>query len=73
MALPHPQSRKEHKRNDDISNTGCVCWKYVKRAINIPEYRYAEDEVNAANNCTFGGIFHDSIPPLTIFEPPAAG
>src|SRR5580692_9671839 len=60
MALPHPQSRKEHQRNDDEANTGGVCWKLFKRTINIAEYRNAKENVNAANNRTFGGFFHDS-------------
>jgi len=59
MALPHPQSRKEHQRNDDKPNTGGVCWQLFERTINITEYRNAEDDVNTANNRADGGIFHD--------------
>jgi hypothetical protein len=59
MAFPHPKSRKEHDGNDDEPNSGRVLWNCIKRAINITEYRNAKDDVNPANNRTYGGIFHD--------------
>src|SRR6266550_8071014 len=59
MAFPHPKSRKEHYRYDDKPNTGGVFWNFFKRTIDITEYRNAKDDVNPANNRTFGGIFHD--------------
>src|ERR1700730_12543402 len=59
MPFPHPQSRKDHYRNDDKPNTAGVLRKFFKRAINIAEYRNAEDDVNPAINRTFGGVFHD--------------
>jgi hypothetical protein len=59
MALPHPQSRKDHYRNGDIPNNGSVVWKFFKRTINIAGYRNAKDDVNPAKNRTFGGIIHD--------------
>jgi len=59
MAFPHPQSRKDHYRNKDKPSSGGVVWNFVKRTINIAEYRNTKDEVNPANNRTFGGIFHD--------------
>jgi hypothetical protein len=59
VAFPHPQSRKDHYRNEDIPSFGGVIWKFFKRTIDIAEYRNAEDEVNPAKNRTFGGLFHD--------------
>src|SRR5260370_8538077 len=59
MAVTHPKSRKKHDMNDDKPNTGGVRWNFLKRTINITEYRNAKDDVNRAKNRTFGGIFHD--------------
>ena len=58
MALPHPQSRKDHYRKEDIPSCGGVVGKSFKRTIDIAEYRNAKDDVNPAKNRTFGGIFH---------------
>ena len=60
MAFPHPQSRKNKRRNEDQPSGGGVVWNLVKRAINVAEYRNAKDEVNPAKNRTcrsFGGGF----------------
>ena len=59
MAFPHPKSRKEHYRKEDKPNSGGVIWYFFKRTINIPDYRNAKDDVNPAENRTFGGVFHD--------------
>src|SRR4030095_8991153 len=59
IAFPHPESRKEHYRNDDKPNLIGVLWNFFKRTINVAQYRNAKDDVNPAKNRTFGGIFHD--------------
>jgi hypothetical protein len=59
MALPHPQSRKDDSGKEDKPSCGGVVWKFFKRTINITEYRNAKDDVNPAENRTFGGIIHD--------------
>jgi hypothetical protein len=59
MTFPHPQPRKDHDRDEDKSGTECVTWKLIKWAIDIAEYRNAEDEVNPAKNRTLGSFFHD--------------
>ena len=59
MAFPHPKSRKHHYRKEDEPNSRGVIWYLVKRTINITDYRNADDDVNPANNRTFGGLFHD--------------
>src|SRR4030095_11401318 len=77
MAFPHPQSRKGNYRNGDIPNYGCVVWKFLKRTINITDYRNAKDDVNPAKNRTLGGILHMLILqylsvenlPHTFFDP----
>src|SRR5258707_1084895 len=58
MAFPHPQSRKDHYRKEDIPSWGGIVWKFFKRTINIPEYRNAKDDVNPSKNRTLGGIIH---------------
>jgi hypothetical protein len=59
MAFPHPESRKDKRRQEDKPNPKGVIWNLFKRAINIAEYRDAQDKVYAAKNRTFGGIIHD--------------
>src|SRR5579864_2267505 len=58
MAFPHPQARKDRDRNEHKPSRGGVVWNFVKRTVDIAEYRNAEDEVNPAKNRTFGDIFH---------------
>ena len=50
VAFPHPQSRKDHCRNEDKPSSRGVARKFVKRTINITEYRDAKDDVNPAKN-----------------------
>jgi len=64
MAFPHPKSRKENYRKEDIPNSRGVIWNLFKRAIYITDYRNTKDDVNPAKNGTFGGFFH-----LTLFAP----
>src|SRR6266849_1326407 len=59
MAFPHPQSRKDNYRHEDKPSSGGIVWDLFKRTINITEYRNAKDNVNPANDRTFGGLFHD--------------
>ena len=48
MAFPHPQSRKDNYRKGDIPNNGAVVWKLFKGAINVTDYRNAEDDVGSS-------------------------
>jgi hypothetical protein len=70
MALPHPQSRKDHYWKEHKPSCGGVVWEFFKRTINITEYRNGKDHVNPAENRTFGGIFHDLIcaPAIGVLE-----
>ena len=68
MAFPHPKSRKYHYWKGDKPSCGGVVWKPFKRAIDITEYRNAEDDVNPAKNRTFGNIFHDWCDPPSIHD-----
>src|SRR6266566_627781 len=61
MAFRHPHSRKDNYRKGDKPNNGGVIWKLFKGTINVTNYRNAEDDVNRAENRTFGGVSH-SIP-----------
>jgi hypothetical protein len=61
MAFPHPQSRKDHYRNEDKPSSGSIVWNLVKWTIDITEYRNGKDDVNPAKNRTFGGLFHISL------------
>jgi hypothetical protein len=58
MAFPHPQSRKDHYRKEDIPSWRGIARKFFKRTINITEYRNAKDDVNPAKNRALGGIIH---------------
>ena len=58
MAFPHPQSRKDQRRQEDKPNPKSVFRNFFERAINITEDRDAQDKVNAAKNRAFGGIIH---------------
>ena len=59
MAFPHPQSRKDNYRNGDKPNNGGVVWNFLKRTINITDYRNGTDDMNPAKNRTFDGVIHD--------------
>src|ERR1700746_598322 len=54
VAFPHPQSRKDHDRNENKPSRRGVVWNFIERTIDIAEYRNAEDGVNPAKNRTFG-------------------
>src|SRR6266849_10181722 len=56
MAFPHPQSRKDHYRKEDKPSCGGIVWKFLKRTINIAEYRNGKDEVNPAKNRGLEGM-----------------
>ena len=58
VAFPHPQSRKNHYRKEDIPSWGSIVWKFFKRTINITEYWNAKDDVNPAKNRTLGDSIH---------------
>ena len=59
MALPHPQSRKDHYRNEEKPSWRGVTGNFVKRTVDVAEDRNGKDEVNPANNRTFGGVLHN--------------
>jgi len=59
MAFPHPQSRKNHDRKEDIPSWRGIAWKFFKRTIDITDDRNGKDEVNPSKNRPFGGFFHD--------------
>jgi hypothetical protein len=50
MALPHPQTGKDHDRNEDIPGTRGVLRKFVEWTVDVTEYRDAEDQVNPSEN-----------------------
>src|SRR6266516_930343 len=56
MAFPHPQSRKDHYRKEDKPSCGGIVWKFVKRTINITEYRNGKDNVNPAKDRGLEGM-----------------
>ena len=60
MAFPHPQSRKDHDRNEDKSSPEGIVRKSLKRTIDIAEYRNSRDNVNPAKNRTCGSLTHNS-------------
>ena len=58
MAFPHPQSRKDYYRKEDIPSWPGIVWKFFKRTIDIAEYRNAKDDVNPAKNQTLSSTIH---------------
>ena len=56
MTFPHPQSGKDHYRNEDKPSRRGVVWNFLKRTINITEYRDAKDDVNPAKNRALGCV-----------------
>src|SRR5205085_1945394 len=64
MAFPHPKSRKDHYRNEDIPSSGGVVWNLVKRTINITEYRNRKNDVNPAKDRPLDALAHDIAPTL---------
>jgi len=66
MAFPHPKSCKRNYWNRDISNNWSAVGKFLKRTINITDYRNGEDEVNPSKDGTFDGFFHDWFVNLSI-------
>src|SRR5277367_721182 len=50
MPFPHPQSRKNHDRNEDKPGLEGVAWQFVKGTVNITEYRDGKNDVNPAKN-----------------------
>ena len=72
MAFPHPQSAKDDYRESDIPHDRSVVWKFLKRAIDIPNYRDSEDDVNPAKNRTFGGVIHGPYAAGRFCEAPIA-
>src|SRR5579872_3341334 len=59
VAFPHPQSRKDHYRNEDKPGPEGVVGKLFKRTIDVTEYRNGKNDVNPAKNRPFGAFFHD--------------
>ena len=58
MAFPHPKSRNRNYWNRHISNNGSVARKFLKRTINITDYRNGKDKVDPAKYGTFDGFIH---------------
>src|SRR5579859_6353383 len=77
LAFPHPQSRKDHYRNEDKPSCGCVVWNFVKRTIDVTEYGNRKEDMNPAKNGTsdasvddvacIGRCGHD-VAPLFLFS-----
>src|ERR1700678_3069415 len=61
MAFPHPQSREDHERKEDISRRRRVLRKLLKRAIEIAVDRDSHDDVNPAQNRSLGGNLHSHV------------
>ena len=61
MALPHPESRKDQHRKEDVPSWSGVIGQFFKRTIDVTEDRNAEDDVNPAEDRTLGAFFHDGV------------
>src|SRR5579884_1980674 len=58
VTLPHPQSRKDHDRNENKPCREGIAWNFVERAINIAQYREGKDDVNPAKDPTCDAPAH---------------
>src|SRR5215470_5972152 len=59
MALPHPQSRKDHYGQENIAGWPGVVRQFFKRTVNVTGYRNSKDDVNPAKNHTLvHGLLH---------------
>lgn len=54
MPFPHPQPCNDHHRQCDISNDRCVVRKFLKRTVDISDYRDGEYDMYPANDETLG-------------------
>jgi hypothetical protein len=63
MTLPHPQSRKDKYREEEITNSRGVIWDFFERTIDITGDRNGKDDVNPAEDRTCSGIIHDWLAP----------
>ena len=59
MAFPHPKSRKDNDRKEDEPKYRGVLLNFLGRTINVTEDRQAKDNVNPAENRTFGALVHN--------------
>ena len=50
VTLPHPQSRKKNHREKEKPNGGSIVGNFFKRAVNVPDYRNAKDDVDPAKD-----------------------
>lgn len=59
MALPHPQARQDEDGKEDEPSRPGVLGNVFKRAVYISGDRDRQDDVDGAEDCTFGGGGHD--------------
>src|ERR1041384_8831216 len=57
-ACIHPISRQDNYRSKDKPSDRGVVWKFSKRTVNVSENGNRNDQVNPAQNRTFGGGLH---------------
>jgi hypothetical protein len=72
MAFPHPKSGNDHDWKEHKPGREGIAWKFLKRTIDIAQYRNAEDDVNRAEDRTFSGFFHDEFDLDLRVTPPHA-
>jgi hypothetical protein len=48
MAFPHPKSRKDHDRNENIARLKGIVWQPLEWTVNVTEDRDTEDEMHPA-------------------------
>src|SRR5690348_671877 len=58
MAFPHPQTGKDHDRNEDKPGRTGVLREIFERTINIADNRNAQNDVNPAKNPTWDAWAH---------------
>src|SRR5687768_16541639 len=58
LALPHPQSRQHQHGKEDVPGRCGVLRKVLERTVNVAGDRNGKDDVNPAEDRTFGGAVH---------------
>jgi hypothetical protein len=58
ITLPHPQTREQNNRKVEIPEKGNVLHGFLRRPINVSNYKQAKDDVNPPEDRSFGVGVH---------------
>src|SRR6478735_11197117 len=58
MTFPHPETGEKHHGKEHVAGRGRVVRKHLERAVDVADDRNGADEVDPAEDGTFGGLCH---------------